>query len=111
MKRIVLLLTLISSAAAAAEPAVMTCRMSIMQTEQEKLTGVTRVLDQALVTAGHNQFYIVAGDRIIRSPELFKRNDKMAGYKSGAFYFMKANTFSVLYDDFGYVFDECSRVS
>ena len=31
-------------------------------------------------------------------------------YRAGATYLMRKGTFAVLYDDYGYVFDDCERV-
>ena len=61
--------------------------------------------------AGHRQFYAVVGERIISSPILSENKGNLAAYHSGAAYFMRKDSFGVIYDDFGYVFDECEKVA
>lgn len=97
--------------ALASEESVMTCQMNIMTIDKGDMRGEPRAAGEVILTSGNDQFYAVVGERIMKSPLMVERNGRMAAYHSGAVYLMKNSTFSILFDDFGYVFDECVKVT
>lgn len=104
-------LAFISSLPSISEADVMKCQVNIMHIENGEMSGSPRPVAEAILTADSSQFYAVIGERVISSPILSEYNGKLAAYHSGAAYFMRGNTFGVVYDDFGYVFDECEKVA
>lgn len=95
----------------AGNSAVMKCQMNIMRIENGGMSGTPHRVAEAILTADAHQFYAVVGERIISSPILSENKGDLAAYHSGAAYFMRKNSFGVIYDDFGYVFDECEKVA
>ena len=93
----------------AGNSAVMKCQMNIMRIENGEMSGTPHRVAEAILTADAHQFYAVVGERIISSPILSENKGDLAAYHSGAAYFMRKNSFGVIYDDFGYVFDECEK--
>ena len=91
----------------AGNSAVMKCQMNIMRIGE--MSGTPHRVAEAILTADAHQFYAVVGERIISSPILSENKGNLAAYHSGAAYFMRKDSFGVIYDDFGYVFDECER--
>lgn len=87
------------------------CQMNVMNIVNGEMSGEPRAAGDAILTSGHNQFYAVVGDRIITSPLLVARKGNLVAFHSGTVYLMQKDSFSVFYDDFGYVFDECVKVS
>ncbi|HHT4259189.1 TPA: hypothetical protein ACTYZB_004856 [Klebsiella variicola] len=104
-------LALFSSLAFCGDKHIQKCQMSIIKFKSGKTTAVSQPITQAMLVADDQQFYAVIGDRVIRSPVLMNRPSEKAGYKAGTVYIMRANSFSVMYDEFGYVFDECGEVN
>lgn len=104
-------LALMSSLPNTSDAAVMKCQMNVMRIENGEMYGAPRTMTEAIVTADARQFYAVIGERIITSPQLSEHKGRLAAYHSGAAYFMQKSTFGVIYDDFGYVFDECEKVA
>ena len=104
-------LALFSSLSNASDSIVMKCKMNIMHIENGEISGSPRPMAEAILTADSRQFYAVVGERIISSPVLSERKGRLAAFNSGTAYFMRENTFGVIYDDFGYVFDECEKVA
>ncbi|EPK1032544.1 hypothetical protein [Klebsiella variicola] len=91
--------------------AVMKCQMNIMRIENGEMSGAPHHIAEAILTADSRQFYAVVGERIISSPILSENKGNLAAYHSGTAYFMRKDSFGVIYDDFGYVFDECEKVA
>ncbi len=85
--------------------------MNVMSIKDGMMIGEPRTVGEALVTSGLDQFYAVIDDRVIKSPLLIERKGDMVAYQSGAVYLMQKSSYSVLYEDFGYVFDECVKVA
>lgn len=104
-------LALFSSLPNTSNAAVMKCQMNVMRIENGEMSGSPRPMTEAIVTADARQFYAVIGERIINSPILSEHKGKLAAYHSGTAYFMQEGSFGVVYDDFGYVFDECEKVA
>ncbi|HBM2881038.1 TPA: hypothetical protein LVL09_004860 [Klebsiella oxytoca] len=104
-------LALFSSYAFSSEEAVMKCQMSILKFKDGQMIGEPRQMAEAILTADSQQFYVVIGERVISSPVLFEHKGDMAGYHAGAAYFIRKTSYGVMYDDFGYVFDECVKVT
>lgn len=102
---------LFSSMASGSEESVMTCQMSVITVDKGNMLGEPRAAGKVILTSSSDQFYAVVGERVMKSPPLVEHNGNMVAYHSGAVYLMQKNSYSVLYDDFGYVFDECTKVS
>lgn len=112
MKKIIAAsMILFSSVAFGESETVMKCQMNIMRISSGKMIGDPHQLAEAILTADARQFYAVIGERIISSPILSEQKGGLAAYQAGAAYFMRKDTFGVIYDDFGYVFDECEKVA
>jgi hypothetical protein len=104
-------LALLASLPNVSNSAVMKCQMNIMRIENGEISGAQHRIAEAILTADAHQFYAVVGERVISSPILSEHNGQLANYQSGTAYFMRKDTFGVIYDDFGYVFDECEKVA
>lgn len=104
-------LAIYSTVALCAEDKVQTCQMSVMNIANGEMSGEPRAAGDAIVTSGSDQFYVLIGERVIASPLLVERKGNLVAFHSGTAYLMQKESYSVIYDDFGYVFDECVKVS
>lgn len=104
-------LMLFSALSIADEQRVEQCDMNILKIENGELAQAGHAMGLAILTSDSTQFYAVVGDRIINSPILMDHKGQKAGQKAGAAFFMRDGSFGVMYDDFGYVFDNCKKVA
>lgn len=102
---------LFSALSIADEQRVEQCDMNILKIENGELAQAGHAMGLAILTSDSTQFYAVIGDRIINSPILMDHKGQKAGQKAGAAFFMRDGSFGVMYDDFGYVFDNCKKVA
>ncbi|ELY2527923.1 hypothetical protein SMZ85_004097 [Cronobacter sakazakii] len=111
MKTRLALAVLLLSHSISADTRIYECEMSVAETKKDTLTNVVKAPYGAMVVDSGEQFYIVRDDRVLSSPNLTRRDNKLTGVGEDKLVYNKSgDSYGVHAKDASYLFDDCKEV-